>query len=94
MTIAGKAGLLSKVGAASALGQSNAPDHPPPCTHQLPTSNSQRPKIQSIYEAFFLENTKQSHKIPPPLAVQDSSIGDVVTQSVSQSVSDVLISLH
>ena len=56
MTIAGKAGLLSKVGAASALGQSNAPDHPPPCTHQLRTSNSQRPKIQSIYEAIFLNN--------------------------------------
>ena len=44
MTIAGKAGLLSKVGAASALGQSNAPDHPPPYP---PTTNFQQPTSEN-----------------------------------------------
>ena len=44
MTIAGKAGLLSKVGAASALGQSNAPDYPLPYP---PTTNFQQPTSEN-----------------------------------------------
>ena len=43
-------------------------------------------------DVIFIYNPKGTSKKSVFLAVQDSSIGDLVTQSVSESVSQVLIS--